>query len=113
MKLFKKIKIKFVDGSVIRRIFIFEKHVFDIIKNNRKLKIKLANQDKPKSKDQSIFYLKVNRIHKTSFDCLQHWMDVANKMPGGHFVISYVIIKNLNIQCMRTRAIFTLAVLRL
>lgn len=92
MKLFKKIKIKFVDGSVIRRIFIFEKPVFDIIKNNRKLKIKLANQDKPKSKDQSIFYLKVNRIHKTSFDCLQHWMAVANKMPGGAFC--YIVCDN-------------------
>ena len=32
--------------------------------------------------NQRVFYLKINRDHPTSFDCIQHWMDVIEKLGG-------------------------------
>ena len=88
MTFIKKIKIKFVDGSTVRRIYLFDQPILDITKRGKcYFSIRIARRYKPKSKDQPIFYLKVNRVHQTSYDCLQHWMDIANKMGAFCYIV--------------------------
>ena len=85
---FKKVKIRFTDGTCVKRFYLFGIAVLDVTKKkNAELHIRTPKSCKPKSKDQPIFYLKVNRIHQTSYDCLQHWMDIANKMGAFCYII--------------------------
>lgn len=85
---FKKVKIRFTDGTCVKRFYLFGIAVLDVTKKkNEELHIRTPKSCKPKSKDQPIFYLKVNRIHQTSYDCLQHWMDIANKMGAFCYII--------------------------
>lgn len=76
IKLFKKIKIKFRDGAPIRRFYLLGHPVFQFkIKNGKK---RLSHVRKHKARhDQRVFYLKVNRLHRTSYQCIQHWVDIA------------------------------------
>lgn len=41
---------------------------------------------KPKN-NQRIFYLKVHRVHRTSFDCIRQWLDIAEKMNAFVFFV--------------------------
>ena len=85
---FKKVKIRFTDGSVTKRFYLFGRAVLDVAKKkDGALSIRTPKTWKPKSKDQPIFYLKVNRVHQTSYDCMQHWMDIANKIGAFCYIV--------------------------
>ena len=58
-----------------------------IRRNKKKKKLFMpVNITKP-AIGQRIFYLKVNRIHKTSFDCIQHWVNIISYLNGYIFFV--------------------------
>lgn len=67
-----------------------------IRRNKKKKKLFMpVNITKP-AIGQRIFYLKVNRIHKTSFDCIQHWVNIISYLNGYiFFVCDNKKLKNL------------------
>ena len=81
MRIIKKLRINFCNGDVVRRFYIFGKPVIEYKKTGHKRKWQLYHMPKP-YKGQRVFYLKINRIHQTSFDCIQQWMDIVEKMDG-------------------------------
>lgn len=45
-------------------------------------------------KHKRIFYLKVHRVHRTSIDCIRHWINIADKMNAFiYFVCDNPIMK--------------------
>ena len=77
----KKVKIRFVNGDKIRRFYVFNKPLFQYMRKNGRLKIEMCKKRKPKP-GQRVFYLKVHRVHQTSFDCIQHWLDIIARMDA-------------------------------
>lgn len=88
MKLIKKISIN-TKKCKIREIYLFGHKIYECIKIKRHNKLldkfktykfySFKDSHKPKP-NQRIFYLKVHRIHKTSFDCIRQWLDIAESM---------------------------------
>lgn len=88
MSLIKKVAIN-TKKCKVREIYLFGRKIYEYIKieryNKSVDKIKtykfysLGRFHRPKN-NQRIFYLKVHRVHRTSFDCIRQWLDVAEKM---------------------------------
>lgn len=98
MKIFKKVTLIKSKYYKICRIYIFDHPFFqymEITKRNKNKKFYQAinNRFLPKN-NQRIFYLKVHRQHKTSVDCIKHWVEIAEAMNG--FI--YFICDNKNLQ---------------
>ena len=86
MRILRKFRINFCSGKSVRRFYIFGKPVVEYMRTGNKRKYYLYHTPKPRQ-GQRVFYLKINRIHQTSFDCLQHWLDIANKMKGFCYIV--------------------------
>lgn len=78
--IFNKVKIRFVDGQIVRRIYLFGIPLIDYKKVDGKLRFSKVKSQHPDNADQRVFYLKVNRVHQTSFNCIQQWLDIADKL---------------------------------
>lgn len=88
MSLIKKVSIN-TKKCKIREIYLFGRKIYEYIKisryNKSVNKIKtykfysVGRFHRPKN-NQRIFYLKVHRVHRTSFDCIRQWLDIAEKM---------------------------------
>ncbi len=67
----------------IKRFILFGITIFEKIKISRHNKVTkyfyFLPKYKPK-KNQRIFYLKVHKVHMTSYECIKQWVDIANKM---------------------------------
>ena len=88
MVLFKKDTI-FLKKYKIKRIYFLGNLIYECLKverYNQKLnktktyKFHSLKSFTEKPKNTRIFYLKVHRIHKTSFDCIRQWANIAHKM---------------------------------
>lgn len=78
--IFNKVKIRFVDGQIVRRIYLFGIPLIEYKKVDGKLRFSKVKTEHPDNADQRVFYLKVNRVHQTSFNCIQQWLDIADKL---------------------------------
>ena len=79
----RKIQIdNFLGLNKLRRYYILGRAIFQsyVLPNGRK-KWSVLQKIKPKA-GQHVFYLKVNRRHRTSFVCIQRWHDLAHEMGG-------------------------------
>lgn len=73
----------------IREIYLFGQKIYEYIKIDRYNKTldkvksykfySINGFHKPK-KNQRIFYLKVHRVHRTSFDCIRQWLNIAERI---------------------------------
>lgn len=79
----KKIRIHMINGPEIRRIYLFNRPFIQYYYKDgtKKKKWNFCKYKHPR-KDQRVFYLKINRIHQTSYDCIQHWMDAIARLDG-------------------------------
>ena len=76
-----KIKIR-TKKYKISKYYFFNIPLYQYIKfyyKNKKTIYSLIKKRKPK-KNQRVFYLKVNRIHLTSFQCIRQWVNIAYHM---------------------------------
>lgn len=88
MKLIKKISIN-TKKCKIREVYLLNKKIYEYIKFERYNKLfdkfktykfySFNGFHQPKQ-NQRIFYLKVHRVHRTSFDCIRQWLDIAEQM---------------------------------
>ena len=86
MIFFKKLILNTVHGYKIKQYCLGNRDFIQKKKINGKTEWNLVSSLKPK-KDQRIFYLKVNRIHDTSYICIQRWVDLAAYMDGFVFFV--------------------------
>ncbi len=77
----KKVRIRFVNGEKIRRFYIFNIPLFQYKFKKGRLKIEFCKKKKPLP-GQRVFYLKVHRVHRTGYDCIQHWLDIIARMDA-------------------------------
>lgn len=73
----------------IRKVFLCGLPLYEYIKINRYNKKTKAKKTykfyslrgfAKQQKSQRVFYLKVHRVHRTSFDCIRQWVNVAGEM---------------------------------
>ncbi|MBQ7287396.1 MAG: hypothetical protein IJW73_06510 [Candidatus Gastranaerophilales bacterium] len=64
--------------------FLFFNYVlyqYTKIRVNKKYKKQFIKKEvKKPASNQRVFYLKVHRLHKTAFDCIQHWVNIAYEL---------------------------------
>ena len=88
MSIIKKISIN-TKKCKIREVYLLNQKIYEYIKIERYNKLldkfktykfySCKGFHKPK-KNQRIFYLKVHRVHRTSFDCIRQWLNIAEQM---------------------------------
>ena len=76
MELLKKIKMQIRNDEPIRRFDLLGFPVFQYRKKGGRMRLTRGKYGKPRQ-DQRVFYLKVHRPHRTSFHCIQHWLNIA------------------------------------
>lgn len=79
MEIIKKVKINLINRSSIKRVYLFGRAIYQYSKQNGKKKRQWVKSIRPSSQ-QRVFYLKVHRVHSTSFLCIQHWLDIAHEL---------------------------------
>lgn len=89
--LFKKIRFQLLGGGFVRQYFIFGRPIFQIhaedglfrpfsVEGRKKLRFSFCLSRPRPRPGQRVFYLKVHRVHSSSFGCIQFWMDLAKEM---------------------------------
>lgn len=102
MKLFEKIKIK-LKNEEIGQVWIKNFLLYEYRKKNNNNKKSFSLKILPKmdhskqysviNKDNRIFYLKISRMADSTFECLQHWINVIDILDAEF----YIICDNINL----------------
>lgn len=88
MSIIKKISID-TKKCRIKEVYLFGHKIYEYIKISRynktldkikSYKFYSFNGFHKSKKNQRIFYLKVHRVHRTSFDCIRQWLNIAKSM---------------------------------
>ena len=88
------------NGNSIKRFYLFGYPVFQYTVKNGKKRFSRVKKRKARQ-DQRVFYLKVNRPHHTSYQCIQQWHDIASACNAFCYFVcddkkmEYEIFKNV------------------